>query len=314
MKKLLIISFLFIHILSYSQEYKSIKNIFGKSCSDENYKEYINIKKLYLKQLRSDSSLVIYRNSYNSFFLKDKLDSIAISEGIKNINKIEFNNMEQRYRYQYFLKYNNFKIYGNSPSTSAKVLYYLEIFKNDKRLETVHFYGNEDISIEISPDGRYKRTEMYSGNPRKCSYYTQDTLMSNVFVGESLFYDGEKSRYTDWDKEFTVTDEKLLKILPQLFLQAIQIQQDKVKNLKGKDIGSGYIVTNEDIDVALKYLDELLITFQKDIKNNKKNIEFEKLFSEKRQPIWTVEYGIGLVISGKSGKLINVNGFKTIQD
>lgn len=301
MRNFLLIPFLCIYIFSSGQEYKSIRNITGQNCSEIAFKEYQTIKEQYLQHLQKNLESVINRN--NNFYLKGKLDSIMAAKSTKDL--ADLNLEDQKYRYQFNFKYKNYNVYGRSPSSTVSNLYSLDILRNNKHLETVDFLTDGGFTVEIYAN-RYKMQEIYSAKPGKCTYSIMDTYMSNVFVGNSLIDNGQETVFTDWDKKFKISDDILLKMLPRLFPQAIQIQKQNVKNMLGKDMGSGAILSNDDLKVAYQYLDQISKNFNNDFKDYKKSIQFEKLISNNNTPIWKITYGIVIILNGNTGKILRV--------
>lgn len=301
MRNFLLIPFLCIYIFSSGQEYKTIRNITGQNCSEIAFEEYQTIKEQYLQHLQKNLESVINRN--NNFYLKSKLDSVMAAKSIKDL--ADLNLEDQKYRYQFNFKYKNYNVYGRSPSSTASNLYSLDILRNNKHLETVDFLTDGGFTVEIYAN-RYKMQEIYSAKPGKCTYSIMDTYMSNVLVGNSLIDNGQEIVFTDWDKKFKISDDNLLKMLPRLFPQAIQIQKQNVKNMLGKDMGSGAILSNDDLKVAYQYLDQISKNFNNDFKDYKKSIQFEKLISNNNTPIWKITYGIVIILNGNTGKILSV--------
>ncbi|HCM33887.1 hypothetical protein [Chryseobacterium sp.] len=301
MRNFLLIPFLCIYIFSSGQEYKTIRNITGQNCSEIAFEEYQTIKEQYLQHLQKNLESVINRN--NNFYLKSKLDSVMAAKSIKDL--ADLNLEDQKYRYQFNFKYKNYNVYGRSPSSTASNLYSLDILRNNKHLETVDFLTDGGFTVEIYAN-RYKMQEIYSAKPGKCTYSIMDTYMSNVLVGNSLIDNGQETVFTDWDKKFKISDNILLKMLPRLFPQAIQIQKQNVKNMLGKDMGSGMILSNDDLKVAYQYLDQISKNFNNDFKDYKKSIQFEKLISNNNTPIWKITYGIVIILNGNTGKILSV--------
>ncbi|GGG67361.1 hypothetical protein [Epilithonimonas arachidiradicis] len=300
MRQVILFIFFFVFVLSEGQTYKFMSNIFKQNCSKESFDEYQNIKKLYLTDLSSEA--IVYKSFYNSFYLKNKLDSISFIKNKKKIN----DSLWLDYKYQFFYKYKNFKIYGVSSDSLGKKINALNIVDGTKKIETIYFHNDNNITVEMY-NGRYKRTENLSRNLLKCSYYTQDSFINNVFVGQSLIYNGEKKIFYDWDKHFKVTSEKLLEILPQLYMDAIKLQKNKLQKIIGRNVGN-YTFTVEDINNSENELDKMLVLFKEKINSNDlKEIKFEKSFVNKfNLPVWIVEYGIGIIINGNTGKIIEV--------
>ncbi|WET48913.1 hypothetical protein PYS58_20500 [Chryseobacterium indologenes] len=301
MRNFLLIPFLCIYIFSSGQDYTSIKNITGQNCSEIAFDEYQTIKKQYLQHLQENLESVI--NINNNFYLKSKLDSMLVAKNLKDA--AELNLEDQKYKYQFNFKYKNYNVYGRSPSSTASNLYSLDILSNKKHLETVDFLTDGGFTIETYAN-RYKMQEIYSANPGKCTYSIMDTYMSNVFVGNSLIDNGQETVFTDWDKQFKISNDILLKMLPSLFPQAIQIQKQNVKNMLGKNTGSGVILSNDDLKDAYQYFDQILKNFNNDFKDYKKSIRFEKFINSNNTPIWKITYGIVIILNGSTGEILKV--------
>lgn len=309
MRNFLLIPFLCIYIFSSGQEYKSIRNITGQNCSEIAFEEYQTIKAQYLQHLHGNLESVI--NINNNFYLKSKLDSIMTAKNIKDL--ADLNLEDQKYRYQFNFKYKNYNVYGRSPSSTASNLYSLDILRNNKHLETIDFLTDGGFTVEIYAN-RYKKQEIYSAIPGKCTFSTMDTHMSNVFVGNSLIDNGKEIVFTDWDKQFKISNNTLLKMLPGLFPRAIQIQKRNLKNMLGKDIGSGTIFNSDDLNNVYESLDQTLKNFNKDFKDYKKSIQFEKLINS-NIPIWKITYGIVIILNGNTGEILRVyNNSKVIYE
>lgn len=293
MKRLLLLFLLSVYMFSQGQVYNSIKNISGNNCSEIAFREYNTLKELYLKEVRSNLKILSRKN--NKFYFKKDADTLKVFDD----NEIKDN------KYEFFYPYKNYKIYGRS--SSADILYSLDIVKdNHKHIETVSFINNGDIIVDILR-GRYKKQEFYSVDPFECSYFTVDTYMSDVSVGKSVMYEKHQAINTDWDELYTIKNDALIKLLPDLYSKAIEIQKEKIRNGIGKKNGGDRIFNNDDVIRSYKVLDNFSVQFKNDLKSGKRNIKFEKGIDQTDGvPTWIIQYGIVILVNGNTGEIKKV--------